>query len=113
MHFGVRAGGKDERRKATDIGAEVQNQRARSRKGQLLDEPVLVFVRDFRNGYQICSARRENEAPHAEIGVPVDPDDVSVTVAVNVTESPKQDGFFDDVSAVDVEAAVTVRLPFT
>ena len=47
------------------------------------------------------------------VGVPVDPEDVSVTVAVNVTESPEHEGFFDDVRAVDVEAAVTVRLPFT
>jgi len=40
------------------------------------------------------------------VGVPV-PGATAVTVAVNVTDCPKTDGFAEDVSAVDVPAWFT------
>ena len=46
------------------------------------------------------------------VGVPVEEGELSVTVAVNVTEAPEQDGLADEATDVDVPALFTVSVPF-
>ena len=46
------------------------------------------------------------------VGVPVEEGELSVTVAVNVTEAPEQDGLAEEATAVDVLALFTVSVPF-
>jgi hypothetical protein len=47
----------------------------------------------------------------APVGATVEPPELSVTVAVKVTDWPKVDGFSDDCTVVIVAAAVTVWPP--
>ena len=46
------------------------------------------------------------------VGVPVEEGELSVTVAVNVTDAPEQDGLADEATDVDVVALFTVSVPF-
>jgi len=47
----------------------------------------------------------------APVGVPVDPIEASLTVAVNVTPSPYADGFSVEATAVELAALFTVCPP--